>query len=252
MSIGLQRWMQEQPSFAIDGFLAASEGHHHGDAVAMISSEVLAEKYVATLAKAEEAIVARRAMEESLTRTTAALIFTPELRVAQPALIQSFSIRNLFQLASPDSDPDDVRAQVRTDLLRTQGVAVLHSGRSTDIDLRALTPKQFEHVVDAVVAERLRERTWLTRADILSLDIGIAAGAAGVGNTGRRYDREVDKDFPQFLFGGGLHFGPLEFSAGIMLYRDPQSRFEEAFYAGVSIDLFEAHFGLKKLVGLED
>lgn len=247
----LERWLGAQLPQTRDAL-------DHGRAVAALNSagisSVHSARLVELLAEARE----RRDEEDILTKTQAAVVFTPKLRVAQAALVQSFSLRNLFQMLNPASDPEDVReawtSAIALDpvLHRPVGVRLPDGSlRSrTDYDTTFFTAEERELLVEYLVDEQLNDRTWLSRTDILSLDIGITAPAISIGDNGEEFDERVDKGFPQFLLGLGLSYRGFQASGGVMLYRDSAGDFEQAGYGAVSIELFSTYLGLKR--ALED
>jgi len=197
----------------------------------------------------------RAGQDGYLTKTQASLVLLPNLNMFQPAVIQSFSLRNIFQAFNPNSDPTDVRAEVETDLARKRIVTVEYEYEHKDkhpdaFDMNRLSPEQFQLAVDAIADERLAHRWWHTRADLFSLDVGLAHPDVAVGNNSKSFKRRVDEGLPEFLFGGGVHFGSLELSSGVVLYRQDGGTsagnsdatagdFRVAYYIGFTLEIFQ-------------
>jgi hypothetical protein len=174
--------------------------------------------------------------EGVFTSTRAAVTFVPGLDVAQPSLIQSFSLRNLFQYLVESWDPEDIRAGVSRDLLergdqfKTNDSTFLKNGAT------------LTYAVDRITSERIKNQSKIVRENIFSWDIGLAASGT-IGGSSTDFDNRVDSDFPQFLFGGGVHIGAFELSVGTTLYRNNDDDFKTNGYFGLSIELFNTVLG---------
>ncbi len=200
-----------------------------------------------------------------LTKTQASALLIPNLNMFQPAVIQSFSLRNIFQAFNPNSDPVDVRAQVESDLARLRFIEIAYGERKNrrkeKIDTSQLNSEQFDLAVDSVVEERLAGRWWHTRADLFSFDVGLTHPDLSIGEESRTFARRVDDRLPEFIFGGGIHFGALELSSGVVLYRTGQNLKDDAtdedrksaasigdfkldFYIGFSLEIFQKNLRL--------
>ncbi len=173
------------------------------------------------------------------TWTTASVVFVPNLNVAQPALVQSFSLRNFLQWTCEGYDPDNVRKAVNKSLAQNSVI----DGK---YDLYKLDKTRRELIVNEIANQYMADHPWPLVLDAISLDFGLSAPSLAFGDTGEKFDEKVDKDFPQFLFGGGLHWKGIEASAGAMLYRDNHNDFKTQFYFGLSIELYETALNLKK------
>lgn len=182
------------------------------------------------------------------TRTAASLIFVPELRVVQPALVQSFSIRNFIQTFQPNWDPVDQRTKVMreatlylsgatgsTSSLQPVAKATLNRFKTANPNY---THDELNLFAEMVVEERQKSNYWWTRSDILSIDVGLATNVT-LGDASAKFEKRVDEDMPMFLFGGGLHWGGFEASAGGLLFREKSEGFDVTYYVGLSIDLFQ-------------
>ena len=183
-------------------------------------------------------------LENIGTRTQASLIFVPKLDVAQPAVIQSLSLRNFFQFFNPDSDPTNVRNKVWNEIADNPYIKITDysNGASQKVtyDVSKLTTKTMRQlVVEHIVDQRLKERWSHTALDLFSVDIGLTAPSTTIGTGGDTFDNDVDKDFPEFLFGGGIHYEAFSLSFGSVLYRNEKQHFKTSFYVGLSIDLYK-------------
>ena len=194
-----------------------------------------------------------RTEEGWLTRTAAAIVFVPELQVAQPALIQSFSIRNVLQALHPSWDPVDqrnwtVRALNSGILSSDPDITMVCKPDDQEVwsDFEKLTATDktaFDFIVDHIVDDRMARNWALVNNDILSWDIGLTTEP--IGGPSDEFERKVDPNLPQFLFGGGIHFRNFELSVGTMLFRsvDSDEDFRTRIYFSISVDLFSRTFG---------
>ena len=102
-------------------------------------------------------------------------------------------------------------------------------------------------IEDDIAQERLNDLPWITRLDILSLDVGIAHPEITIGVEGEdsKFRSRVDVDVPEFLFGLGIHFGSLSASFGTMVYRkETDGELGNAFYLAVNVDLYKTTLNL--------
>ncbi len=199
------------------------------------------------------------------TRTTAAFAFVPRLKAVQPALVQSFSLRNFLQVFNAESDPDDIRKFVKKEL-RLDPIVEINPRRqdpskppvlsneeknkvksSTEgyYDTSVLNTTEFDLLANSMAEVRLNERAWWTKENIISLDIGLTSPALSVGEGDNEFfESRVDSSFPQFLFGAGLHFDSFEISGGLMIYKSEISgSLKDTFYVSLAIDLYSTNLG---------